>query len=179
LKLRVDDITVEAKELAFAEPEAALNRTLAGGPVHEFILTEPVAVTVSYYRAGTELFFNGELRAATIAVCARCAEEFETLNKRSFRYISVPRVIGEHNGRGERVDDLEFAVYDGDEVDLAPMVQEQVLLALAARPLCREECRGLCPQCGLNLNEHQCTCRAGRLDSRMAIVRTLKLHRQN
>lgn len=179
MKLRIDDITGEAKELAFAEPELAINRTLAAGPVHEFSLTEPVAVVVSYYRAGTELLLNGELKATTIAVCARCAEEFETLSTRNFRYILVPRVIGEHNGRDERGDDLEFAVYDGDEVDLGPLVQEQVLLALPTRPLCREDCRGLCPQCGLNLNEHQCACRAGGLDSRMAIVRTLKLHRQN
>jgi uncharacterized protein len=176
VKVRVDDITGEAKELAFAEPEPAINRTLDAGPVHEFSLTQPVAVAVSYYRAGTELFFNGELKAVTTAVCARCAEEFETLNTRNFRYILVPRVIGEHNGRDQRGDDLEFAVYDGDEIDLAPLVQEQVLLALPTRPLCREDCRGLCPQCGLNLNEHQCNCHGERLDSRLAILRTLKFH---
>jgi len=179
LKLRVDDITGEAKELVFTEPEPAINRTLAAGPVHEFSLAGPVAVVLSYYRAGTELFFNGELKATTRAVCARCAEEFEGLNIRNFRYILVPRVIGDHNGRDEQGDDLEFAVYDGDEVDLAPLVQEQVLLALPTRPLCREDCRGLCPQCGLNLNEHQCTCRGDRLDSRLAVLHKLKLHRQN
>jgi uncharacterized protein len=173
VKLRVDDIGGEAKEIAFAEAEGAINRTLEAGPVHEFRIAEPVAVEMSYYRAGTELFFEGELTAMTAASCARCAEEFVTPSTRSFRYILVPRTLV--SSGDERGDDLEFSVYDGDEVDLMPLVQEQVLLALPTRPLCKENCRGLCPQCGINLNEHQCDCRTGKFDTRLAVLRNLKL----
>jgi uncharacterized protein len=175
VKLRVDDISGEAKEIAFAEAEGAINRTLEAGPVHEFRIAGPVAVEISYYRAGTELFFEGELTAMTAASCARCAEEFATPSKRRFRYILVPRALV--SSGDERGDDLEFAMYDGDEVDLAPLVREQVLLALPTRPLCKEDCRGLCPQCGINLNEHPCECRSGQFDTRLAVLRTLKLSR--
>jgi uncharacterized protein len=175
VKLRVDDISGEAKEIAFAEAEGTINRTLEAGPVHEFRIAGPVAVEMSYYRAGTELFLEGELTAMTAASCARCAEEFETPSTRSFRYILMPRALVSTGD--ERGDDLEFAVYDGDEVDLTPLVQEQVLLALPTRPLCREDCRGLCPRCGINLNEHQCDCRGDQLESRLAVLRTLKLSR--
>lgn len=173
MKLRVDDISGEAKEIAFAEAEGAINRTLEAGPVHEFRIAGPVAVEMSYYRAGTELFFEGELTAMTAASCARCAEEFVTPSTRSFRYILVPRALV--SSGDEHADDLEFAMYDGDEVDLTPLVEEQVLLALPTRPLCKEGCRGLCPQCGINLNEHQCVCQTGQLESRLAVLRTLKL----
>ena len=175
MKLRVDDIGGEAKEIAFAEGEEAINRMLEAGPVHEFRIAGPIAVEMSYYRAGTELFFEGELTATMAASCARCAEEFVTPSARSFRYILVPRALVSSDG--ERGDDLEFSVYDGDEVDLTPLVQEQVLLALPTRPLCKEDCRGLCPQCGINLNEHQCDCRSGQFDTRLAVLRTLKLSR--
>ncbi|HEX4209580.1 MAG TPA: DUF177 domain-containing protein [Candidatus Binataceae bacterium] len=175
MKLRVDDISGEAKEIAFAEGEGTINRTLEAGPVHEFRVAGPVAVDLSYYRAGTELFFEGELTAMTAASCARCAEEFVMPSVRSFRYILVPQALV--SSSEERGDDLEFATYSGDEVDLAPLIQEQVLLALPTRPLCKEDCRGLCPQCGINLNEHQCDCRAGQLESRLAVLRTLKLSR--
>jgi uncharacterized protein len=175
VKLRVDDITGEEKELVFAEPEAAINRTFEAGPVNEFRLSGPVSVELSYYRAGTELFFTGEIEAPAVASCARCAEEFTALNTRGFRYILVPRSLHDTgNGRG---DDLEFAVYDGDEVDLTPLVHEQVLLALPTRPLCKEDCRGLCSHCGINLNEHQCDCRTGASDGRLAFLRDLKLSR--
>ncbi|HUN58295.1 MAG TPA: DUF177 domain-containing protein [Candidatus Binataceae bacterium] len=175
MKLRVDDISGEAKEIAFAEAEETINRTLEAGPVHEFRITGPVNVEMSYYRAGTELFFEGELTAMTAASCARCAEEFVTPSTRSFRYILVPRAL--MSSADERADDLEFAVYEGDEVDLTPLVQEQVLLALPTRPLCKEDCRGLCPQCGINLNEHHCECRTGQFDTRLAVLRHLKLSR--
>jgi len=175
VKLRVDDIKGEASAIAFAEAEGPINLTLEEGPVHEFRIAGPVTVELSYYRVGTELFFEGGFKAMTVASCARCAEEFVTSSTRKFRYILVPRALaGIGDGRG---DDLEFAVYDGDEVDLTPLVQEQVLLALPTRPLCKEDCRGLCPQCGINLNEHQCECRTGQPESRLAVLRTLKLSR--
>ena len=175
MRLRIDDIRGEAKEIAFAEPEAAINRTLEAGPVHEFKVEGPVAVALSYYRAGTELFIEGELTAMTAASCARCAEPFVTPSTRSFRYVLIPRALVSKDD--DREDDLEFAVYDGDEVDVTPLVQEQVLLALPTRPLCKEECRGLCSQCGVNLNEHQCGCQTGQAEPRMAFLRTLKLSR--
>src|SRR5437879_399899 len=57
VKLRVDDITADAKELAFSEPEGEINRALGLGPIREYHLEGPVNVVLSYYRAGTELFF--------------------------------------------------------------------------------------------------------------------------
>ena len=48
--------------------------------------------------------------------------------------------------------------YDGDRLDLGEVVREQVLLALPLKPLCREDCRGLCPRCGQNRNLGPCGC---------------------
>jgi uncharacterized protein len=156
--LRIDDITAEAKELSFAEPEAEINRILEKGPLTEFRVQEPIGVTVSYYRAGTELFFEGGLHASTMAVCARCAEEFAAPSDRDFRFVLAPKVIGFGEEKDLRDEDLEFSLYQGDQIDLSPLVVEQFLLSLPTRPLCREDCRGLCPRCGINLNHGQCGC---------------------
>jgi len=158
VKLRVDDITADAKELAFSEPEGEINRALGLGPIREYHLEGPVHVVLSYYRAGTELFFRGELTAATVASCARCAEEFIALSGRSFRYVLAPRSIGDDSDGDLRAEDLEFSLYEGEEVNLTPLIREQMLLALPTRPLCREDCRGLCPQCGADRNEAECAC---------------------
>jgi uncharacterized protein len=53
-----------------------------------------------------------------------------------------------------------------------------LLLSLPTRPLCREDCRGLCPHCGINLNRESCGCREERLDSRLAALRSIKVSRQ-
>lgn len=177
MKIRVEDITAEVRELAFGEPPEELNRLLSQGPIHDYVVEGPVAVSLSYYRAGMELFFEGRLRVETAAICARCAEQFNALSTRPFRFVLAPRAAGDASGADLRAEDLEFSFYDGDEIDLAPLLREQVLLALAARPLCRESCRGLCPHCGVNRNQSQCGCSIEVADPRLAVLRSLRVQR--
>jgi uncharacterized protein len=177
VKLRIDDITAEEREIAFAEPEQEVNRTLARGTLHEYFVKAPLRVSLSYYRAGTEIFISGTLDAATTAACSRCVEEFDLPIHRRFRYVLSPKVMGDENDFALKAEDLEFSFYQGDEVDLTPLIREQALLALAERPLCREECLGLCPQCGANLNEGDCGCSLGGLDPRLTVLQSLKVGR--
>jgi len=177
VKIRIDDITAEAKDISFLEPEAEINRILGQGPAREYTVRAPIAVSLSHYRAGTELFFAGQLAAKTQAVCARCAEEFEGSNQRPFRFVLAPKSIGMGDA-DLRADDLEFSLYEGEEVDLGPLVREQLLLALPTRPLCRDDCRGLCARCGANLNRVECGCQAEQLDPRLAVLRSLKIARR-
>lgn len=177
MKLRLDDIAAEAKDIAFVEPEVEVNRTLAQGPVREYRVEGPIAVTMTYYRAGTDLFFVGRLKADTVANCARCAEDFKEPTDRAFRLVMAPKSVGMDSDPGLRADDLEFSLYEGDEIDLGPLIREQLLLALPTRPLCREDCRGLCPHCGINLNRGECGCETAQPDPRFAVLRSLKIVR--
>jgi uncharacterized protein len=179
VKLRVEEITAEAKELSFAEPEVEINRILEKGPLTEFRVQEPIGVTVSHYRAGTELFFEGGLHASTTAICARCTEEFAAPSDRDFRLVLAPRAIGFEQEKDLRDEDLEFSLYDGDQIDLSPLIREQFLLSLPTRPLCREDCRGLCPKCGVNLNHEQCGCSLATGHPGLAALRNLKVGRSS
>lgn len=176
MKLRIEDITAEAKELALDEPVAEINRLLERGPIREYHLTEAVAVALSYYRSGMDVVFSGALKAPAEATCARCAEQFLTSCTRSFRFVLAPKAAGEPDG-DLRAEDLEFSFYEGEEIDLSPLIREQVLLALPTRPLCKEDCRGLCPQCGANLNREACGCSVATPDPRFGVLRTLKVQR--
>jgi uncharacterized protein len=177
VKLKVDDIVAEARELSFREPEAEVNRILSRGAQSEWRFKAPIEVKLSYYRAGTELFFEGKLSGSTGAVCARCAEEFESGTERPFRFIMTPRSIAAEAEAASDPTVGDYAIYDGDQVDLSPLVNEELLLALPTRPLCREECRGLCPRCGTNLNQGECRCPEPAGDPRLAVLRTLKIQR--
>jgi uncharacterized protein len=176
VKLRIDDITAETRELSLAEPEQEINRTLATGALREYFVKGPLRVALSYYRAGTEIFVSGTLDAVTTAACSRCAEEFSQPAQRHFRYVLAPKAINT-NDFALKAEDLELSFYHGEEIDLTPLIREQVLLALAERPLCRQECRGLCPQCGADLNEGDCGCTSGGPDPRLAVLRNLKVGR--
>ncbi|MBV8774653.1 MAG: DUF177 domain-containing protein, partial [Deltaproteobacteria bacterium] len=157
------------------ESEQELNRTLARGNSHEYFVKAPLQVSVSYYRAGTEVFISGNLDTVARAACSRCAEEFDLRRNRHFRYVLAPKVTADNDDLALKAEDLEFSFYQGDEIDLGPLVREQALLAMAERPLCREECRGLCAQCGANLNEGNCSCSPRLLDPRLAVLRSLKV----
>jgi uncharacterized protein len=177
VKLKIDDITADAREITFAEPELDINRVLEQGPIREYRLKEPIQVLLTYYRSGMDLFLSGRIKARIGADCARCAEECESSSDRPFRLVLSPKVVGYGAETGLRADDLEFSLYEGDEIDLSPLIREQILLALPSRPLCQEDCRGLCPRCGANLNRVQCDCRTDWVDPRLDVLRTIKLQR--
>ncbi len=178
MKLRVEDISAKVKTLDYHEPQADVNRLLEQGPVCEYRVQRPYAIHLSYYRSGMEIFFSGSLDAELTATCARCAEDFPLHRRRDFRFVLAPKSIGEDGGRNLNAEDLEFSTYQGEEVDVSPLVREQLLLALSAPPVCGDGCRGLCPQCGINLNLNSCSCSASNLDPRLDALRSLKVSRR-
>jgi len=83
----------------------------------------------------------------------------------------------EHQRPGEReveADDMDTAFYENDEIDLGQLMQEQFYLALPMKPLCKDDCKGLCPNCGTNLNKATCDCTTHWEDPRLAALRALK-----
>ena len=173
MRLRVRDIEETAKELIYDESTSELNPLLEHGPVHDFAFVGPAAVQLRYYRSGQELFLGGEIRARVVGQCARCLESFEFSHAPRFAFMLVPR-----EGRWAEEDLADgggdLAWYEGEEIDVSPMLRERMLLALPTLPLCREGCAGLCAQCGRNLNDGACTCAAAVGDPRLAVLRTLK-----
>ena len=178
MKLRVEEISAEAREIAFLEPQHEINRILDAGPPLDCHVEGPISVTISYYRAGPEVFLEGNLSARTASVCARCAEEFVAQRTRAFRYVMAPKVLGTMGeGAGLGSEDVELSEYEGDEIDLSPPIREQLFLAMPTIALCREDCRGLCPRCGTNLNQAACGCPPPQPDTRLAVLRLLKVPR--
>jgi uncharacterized protein len=107
--------------------------------------------------------------------CSRCLEPFRMPLGSDFDLRYVPRT--ENVGEGEREveeDDLTTAFYDDEQIDLAHLVMEQFHLALPMKPLCKDDCKGLCPECGTNLNTGSCNCNPAWEDPRLAALKALK-----
>ncbi|HEY6146875.1 MAG TPA: DUF177 domain-containing protein, partial [Thermoanaerobaculia bacterium] len=71
-------------------------------------------------------------------------------------------------------DDLDVYFYDEPEVSVAPIVEERIQMAVPMKPLCREDCLGLCPTCGKDLNQGPCNCRDEAIDPRWEALSKLK-----
>ena len=174
MKLSIFDIEEAAKELAYDEPTASLNALLVHGQVCDYTFPGPATERVQYYRAGQELFFQGHINGSVVGQCARCVEAYEFALEKDFLVVLVPK---RERSDGEEIDeeDLDLSFYQGEQVDLTPLVQEQIILALPTRPLCLDTCKGLCPRCGVNLNLQTCACTEDVEDPRLAVLRNLKV----
>ena len=175
MKLNVHDIEEGAKQLAFDEPTEGLNDLLVHGEVHDFDFPAALGVRLEYYRAGQELFLQGHISGTVVGHCGRCLEEYAFPLQKDFHVVLVPRASNDRSEVELSDEDLDLSVYDGDEIDLAPLFQEQVILALPTRPLCDEVCKGLCAHCGANLNLEACRCAAAVGDLRLTVFRNIKI----
>jgi uncharacterized protein len=173
VRIALRDIEEATKELSFEEPTEELNALLARGPVQDYKLSEPAQVHVSHYRSGRELFFAGQVAGRVSGQCVRCLELYDFELVTPFAFVLVPQSEAAEDDEAE----IDLSYYEGEEVDLSPLLRDRVLLSLPTRPLCAEDCRGLCPRCGANRNREQCDCPSESGDPRLAVLRGLRVQR--
>ena len=177
MKIPIKDILEEVTDLAFPEPVDELNPMLRRGAPRDYQFKAPLDVRVGFYRAERDLFFDGTIRAEATGCCARCLETFALPLEQEFSVILTPEP--DLSGEIELAPgDMTLSFYkSGEDVDLTRILYEQIILALPTRPLCAEECRGLCSQCGANRNVEECSCTEDTGDPRLAVLRGLKIDR--
>lgn len=123
-----------------------------------------ILVEGSVINNGRVLEVRGTINALIREVCNRCLEEFSLP-------LTVEFAENFQQTNGLEVDDGEDLTYfEGDYIDIADVVRENLLLAQPLKPLCSENCKGLCPHCGVNLNNTKCDCIRENLDPRLAAL---------
>lgn len=118
---------------------------------------------------------NGELATALELACARCLEPVIQDVNRKFDLLYRP--LGADAGREELSvtgAEAEVSYYQGEGLLLEDVIREQVLLAVPLKIICREDCQGLCPHCGVNLNLEKCSCAEPFEDPRWTALKDLR-----
>lgn len=140
----------------------------------ELRIDGPVAYDLRISRLGSTVTVVGRLEASLRAPCSRCATLVELPVDRSFEAVFVTADTGEADG-GVELDerDLDLDYYQGGVIDGLRLLAEQIFLELPMKLLCAEDCRGLCAQCGANLNDTECDCQP-ELDPRWADLKALR-----
>ena len=141
----------------------------------EYRIVEPVSLAFDIFKDKDAFRLVGDVKTVLELPCSRCLEPFRWPVDSHFDLRYQPHT---HNtGDGEREveeDDLTTAFYDNEEIDLGQLMEEQFYLSLPMKPLCTEDCKGLCPRCGKNLNRETCDCKRDWDDPRLAVLRKLK-----
>jgi len=141
---------------------------MADGTVYKLETADPVDITVCY-KENRKVSIEAAFTLKGKAPCSRCLEEVE---------VSLPIQIARdidfgdtEKERWEKLDEMEF-LHEFD-LDTEKLIQEEIIMAFPMQVLCREDCKGLCPQCGINRNKALCNCDDAPKDPRMAVISEL------
>lgn len=131
------------------------------------------ALSLRVENDGDAVFVSGTLTARVPQVCGRCLEPFQVTVTPAVEARFVPEAGGPGEERELGARDLDTDVYRAGQLDLRELVETETTLGLPMKPLCREDCRGLCPICGGNRNVTACACESSAADPRWASLKTL------
>ncbi len=145
-------------------------------PVDERVnLAAPATVTGQVRLTGNEVLVEGHIETQAQLECDRCLKPVELPVSADFALEYISGADYESSSVAAlSEEEMAISVFDGEAIDVDEMVKEQILLAVPARTLCREDCKGICPECGVDLNTGQCNCAADEVDPRWAALKSLK-----
>lgn len=134
-------------------------------------LDSPVTVDFKLTPDGKELRVRGRMGTSIRCRCSRCMKEFVRPFETDFdlAYAPQPEWGNETSEIELAYDDMDVGYYDGVRFDVNTMVLEQIELAMPMQYVCRDNCKGLCYKCGVDLNEGACSCKE-EPDARLSVL---------
>jgi uncharacterized protein len=146
----------------------------AGDAGESYRVAEPVELDVDLHKDKDRFRFEGTVRTVLELPCSRCLEPFRLPVDAAIdlRYLPASELSSDDE-RELSEEDVDVSYYRDDQIDLTELLREQFYLTLPMKPLCRDDCRGLCPQCGVNRNTGTCECGPAWEDPRLAGLKGL------
>jgi uncharacterized protein len=160
------------------EGSQAVTREIAPGDLareDDYAVVQPVVFAAEVTRSKEQVTIAGTATTTLELTCSRCLEGFQVPVAATFDLRYLP--VAEAPTAGEEVEvadeDINTAYYRDGLIDLGELVHEQLYLALPMKPLCKDDCLGLCPVCGANRNSTPCACEHKWIDPRLAGLKAL------
>jgi uncharacterized protein len=184
MKLLVDRLTPVPQQHDFSGSEAWWSERAPRG--HEvWQLSSPCQFDLMANSMGENVILEGSAAVEFQMECSRCAARYRHALREPFRLVLEP--VGERVPSDPEAvealsrdglclsDELELGWYRGAEIEIESYLAEVLSLALPAQPVCRDDCAGLCPECGANRNEAECGCSETKPNSPFAALASLQL----
>ncbi len=157
MKIIISNVPEEGLNLHFHKDSDWFLGILPEKEKGDFFLQE-VDVACIVKRIRENVFIEGDLDTTITTNCCRCLEISHLPVRHTFRYTCVPAKDKPAEEEELAPEDLEYGYYQDDVIDLDAIIFEQIMLQIPMKVLCVDTCKGLCPQCGVNLNTASCNC---------------------
>ena len=174
LKFKVADIPPDGINLNLQLTPEEVREEQTGHGDDDFLkVCSPLKGRLKIEPTGSQILVRGGIETMCRSECARCLEEFDQPAVEEIVIVFKPS--GPEKDEEElEADSLNIEYYSGEEMDLWPVIREHLVLGLPIKPLCREDCLGLCPGCGQNLNLDQCECRQEKGHPGLAALKNIR-----
>jgi uncharacterized protein len=171
MKIKIHEIGPDGRSLSLPFSKDWAARVLSGVDAE---LVEPAGADLRLERVGDDILLRGRMLGHVNVPCGRCLApaRIDLAAPVQMTYTQRPEVVSATVEIAD--DDVDFATFDGYEIDLGELFREQILLAIPMVPLCAPDCKGLCAQCGKDLNQGPCGCTQHN-DERWNALRGLKV----
>jgi len=139
----------------------------------EFDMTEvdlkcPISARLKLTNAHSRIIVEGFIKILMILECVRCLEIYEFTHELKLCEEFLPHDSSEIHGKEKLSwEDHSYFTFSNDLIDIYEMIRQNILTAIPVKPLCGEDCRGICPHCGNNRNHEICSCEEEAVDLRL------------
>ncbi len=150
---------------------------------HEARFYDPLVFQLRVQKSGQIVEIDGQLTATVELFCGRCLQLYEQRISGAFSLTFTPHpdaeeILDSHEGDEVELetDELGLVYYQDDFIELLHPLQDQLVMALPINPLCSEDCSGLCPNCGANLNHETCDCAKEPFNNKFSALARIKFN---
>lgn len=179
MKIRIDEITEKPRQLLSEEQYTAFPSLVTLQDSGECEFVSPLVVDLTVYKEYDHIRVKGVLAVTVRQHCSRCLSEYEATLHPAFTMFYTK---ADHTPQDEEEleltdEDLVSVAFTGDEIDFSQEIAEQVVMELPYKPLCAEECLGLCVKCGADLNVGDCGCERAPVNVRFSALKDFKVEK--
>lgn len=159
LRIKLDEIKESGYRLSCSRKKDWIEDVVGDIKNIDFAFIDDVRIEIEIFRTGDSIFVRGLITTTIKISCIRCLDDFDAHLEAELQYNFYPSEEKQFPPEVEiNRKDLDLLYYQGDSINVTPLIKEQILLNIPSHPLCRESCKGMCPQCGSNLNQGPCRC---------------------
>jgi len=173
LEYRIKDLELGDKDVSLALSSEQISDAV--GDLDVELSRSAITLSGQLRLQGSVVQLDGLLRGQLVLPCQRCLEPASVPIEMQLNTVYTPASEKRSSDEASDDEDVDYAHHDGETVDLWPLLREDLILAVPITVLCKEDCRGLCPSCGVDRNTTRCDCPTEGSLSPFAGLRSIKL----
>lgn len=164
MKINVSEIPPEGLEIELSKESGLITAKAVS----------PCLLSAKIIKSGNGVCVKGRFSCKVALQCSRCLNIYEYIIESPLNIVFRPESELDKEGCYElRKDDLDMSFYRDNILDIDDITNEQLALNIPMKPLCSEQCKGICPECGADLNITECKCAKKNIDDRFKVLKRL------